>query len=67
MVQVLHLSNGDTINDKLAQPQSVVGRLLGAKLSPEQIVEQAYLATLTRKPTIEESAAWSDLARDSSE
>jgi hypothetical protein len=57
MVQVLHLSNGDTINDKLAQTGSVVGRVLGAKLSPEEIVEQAYLATLTRKPTVEESAA----------
>jgi hypothetical protein len=56
MVQVLHLANGDTINEKLAAKESVVSRQLAANSQPEALVESAYLRTLSRFPTAEEQA-----------
>jgi hypothetical protein len=59
MVQAMHLSNGDTLNDNLARKDSNVGPLL-AKLGdhPAKLVEEAYLLTLGRLPGAEESAAF---------
>ncbi|MAT14829.1 MAG: S-layer protein [Planctomyces sp.] len=54
MVQVLHLSNGDTINEKLQGENSIVAEILQSDLSNEDIVEQAFLKTLGRFPTDEE-------------
>lgn len=51
MVQALHLANGDTLNDSLASEKSVVTALLATEQSDSQRIEQAYLATLSRKPT----------------
>jgi hypothetical protein len=56
VVQVLHLSNGDTINDKLSDPMSVVGQWVEADLPLEQVVELAYLSALSRYPTEAEEA-----------
>lgn len=56
MVQALHLSNGDTLNEKLANPNSIVAKLLGSDAPDKVMLEQAYLSTLTRMPTKEESA-----------
>lgn len=56
MVQVLHLSNGTTVNQKLKSPQSVISRLMTANHSDEQIVQEAYLLTLSRLPTTEEKS-----------
>jgi hypothetical protein len=50
VVQVLHLSNGSTINEKLANPASIVSRWLDSELPPRQIIEQAYLRALCRMP-----------------
>ena len=55
MVQVLHLSNGDTINNKLKAKESRVTKLLNAKQSDQELVEQIYLLCLSRKPTPEEN------------
>jgi hypothetical protein len=57
MVQVLHISNGDTMNKKLSAPDNVIDRWLKAKLTPEQIVDQAYMACLSRQPTQAERSA----------
>ncbi|HVJ69003.1 MAG TPA: DUF1549 and DUF1553 domain-containing protein [Caulifigura sp.] len=51
MVQVLHIANGDTVNSKLKDAKNRIGGLLEAKASNAEIVEQAYLVALSRKPT----------------
>lgn len=64
MKQVLHLMNGDTINDKLARVpdekqgfvDNRIGRALASGTPDRQIVEEAYLAALSRSPTEEEQA-----------
>ena len=54
VIQVLHLSNGTTINDKLSDPKSVVGRWVNENLPLEEIIDQAYLSALSRMPSAEE-------------
>lgn len=54
MTQVLHLYNGDTLNQKLAAKDNALERQLTAQAAPEQIVEALYLAALARFPTDEE-------------
>jgi hypothetical protein len=51
MVQVLHLSNGDTINEKLAAKGNRIDQIIAAGTPDDQIVEDAYLSTLARFPT----------------
>ena len=51
MVQVLHISNGETINKKLAQKDNRIEELLSAGKSDEQIVDEVYLSALARHPT----------------
>ncbi|MEM0970921.1 MAG: DUF1553 domain-containing protein, partial [Verrucomicrobiota bacterium] len=52
MIQVLHLSNGNTLNDKLAHEKSVCTTMI--EKSPSTIIEEAYLTCLSRFPTDEE-------------
>jgi hypothetical protein len=54
MVQVLHLSNGDTVNQKLAATENRLAELIKAGKSNEEIVEVAFLSALSRFPTDEE-------------
>lgn len=54
VVQVLHLSNGDTINEKLAAKTCVISSWLEESAPAEQVVEQAYLAALSRRPSADE-------------
>jgi hypothetical protein len=49
MSQALHLSNGDTLNEKLRAKGNRIEKLLAA--APEAIVEEAYLASVSRFPT----------------
>lgn len=51
MVQALHLANGDTLNDKLSNQESVVSKLLKREMTDAARIEEAYLATLSRLPT----------------
>ncbi len=51
MVQVLHITNGDTINQKLAAKGSRVEQLLAAKTPDDKIVEEAFFSALSRPPT----------------
>src|SRR5438552_6574745 len=53
VTQVLHIANGDTLNQKLAAKGSRVEKVLVEKLPPEKIVEEAYLSSLSRHPTDE--------------
>jgi hypothetical protein len=54
LVQVLHLSNGDTINDKLAAKSSRVSMALATGEPPDKLVEQAWMVCLSRGPTEQE-------------
>ncbi len=56
MVQVLHISNGDTVNQKLAAKGNRLDEMLAAKMTNAEIVEEAYLAALSRYPSEAESA-----------
>ncbi len=54
VVQVLHLNNGDTLNDKLTDQKCVVAHWIFANLSAAEVVDQAYLRALSRFPAAEE-------------
>lgn len=56
MVQVLHISNGDTINQKLEATGNRIDQLLAANTSDEKIIEELYLSALSRLPTEQERA-----------
>jgi hypothetical protein len=51
LVQVLHIVNGVTLNDKLAAKQSRISDLLAAKTPNDKLIEEAYLVALSRYPT----------------
>ena len=53
MTQVLHLYNGDTVNKKLQSPGSAADKAAG-EMDNSKIVEDLYLASLSRMPTNEE-------------
>ncbi len=56
MVQVLHLSNGDVLNQKLARNGNRIDALMAAGSDPGQWVDQLFLTALSRKPTETERA-----------
>jgi hypothetical protein len=58
MIQVLHLANGNAVNDRLASNKSIVEKLIAEKADDGRIVEEASLATLSRLPTTEEKAGF---------
>jgi hypothetical protein len=51
VTQALHLSNGDTVNQKLAAKESVVAQALASGRPDAQLLDDAYLAALARLPT----------------
>ncbi|GAA4421620.1 DUF1549 domain-containing protein [Bremerella cremea] len=60
MVQVLHISNGDTINDKLKNPASraeSLWRLRRQGLSDEALIDEIYLSCFSRFPSPEKRRA----------
>ena len=56
MSQALHIANGDTLNQKLKAKNNRVEQLLAAKTPDEKIVEEVYLAALSRYPAADEKA-----------
>ncbi|MDX1931425.1 MAG: DUF1553 domain-containing protein [Capsulimonadales bacterium] len=52
--QVLHFVNGKNINARLASENGRVARLIGAKTPDNLLIEELYLAALSRYPTEEE-------------
>ena len=51
MVQVLHLSNGDTLNPKLAAQDGTIAGLLEEQLDDRRVLETLFHLALTRAPT----------------
>ena len=54
LAQALHTLNGDVVTQKIADPKGRVARLLASKAPDDAIVDELYLATLSRLPTLEE-------------
>lgn len=54
VVQVLHLSNGDTLNSKLSDSRSIVSRWIADAKPIEDIIEESYLLALSRFPSAAE-------------
>lgn len=51
LVQALHLSNGNPINDKLAAKESRLTKLLEKDPAPEKLMREAWMLSLSRPPT----------------
>jgi hypothetical protein len=51
LAQALQLINGPTVNEKLRHPHNRIGRLLASKVSERELLDELYLATLSRPPT----------------
>jgi hypothetical protein len=51
ITQALHIINGDTLNNKLREPNNSVDMLIRLGFSDEQIVDYLYLASFSRHPT----------------
>lgn len=65
MVQVLHLSNGDTLNSNLRSEKSCINVMI--QQSDEQIIEETYLLCLSRLPSDAERKRLSQIFDDSPE
>ncbi len=61
MIQVLHISNGDTINNKLKAKESRVTKLLETKKTDKELIADIYMLCLSRKPTTEEETKLAEL------
>jgi hypothetical protein len=58
LAQALHTLNGDTLAAKIGDAQGRIARLLAAKKPHDEIVNELYLAALSRRPSAEEQAIW---------
>ncbi len=56
MVQVLHMSNGETLNPKLAAEGNAIAKLIDRKATSGEIIDELFLTALSRKPTEEEKS-----------
>lgn len=65
LVQVLHVSNGQTVNEKLASEKSIVTELM--KQDDATVVEEAWLSCLSRLPTEEERDGFLDILSETQE
>jgi hypothetical protein len=54
LAQALQLINGPTINEKNRNPNNRLGKLLAKKMSDKEILNDLYLAALSRLPADEE-------------
>jgi hypothetical protein len=64
LVQALHLSNGNAINDKLAAKESRVAKLLEKDSAPEQLVGDAWMLCFSRPPTPTEQTQFVSMLND---
>ncbi len=65
LAQALHTLNGDTLANKIASKDGRIAKLMAAKKSHEEIVNELYLATLCRPATQEELAASQEFLKSS--
>ena len=65
--QVLHIANGDTLNQKLTAKGNRIEKLLARKAPLQEIVEEAYLSALSRYPTDVEKEKFLKILQDEPE
>jgi hypothetical protein len=51
LAQALQFVNGRLIKEKLALPKNRLGRLLAERLTDREVLDELYLATLSRFPS----------------
>ena len=56
IAQALHIANGDTLNEKLSAKDNRITKLLAQNLTNKALIDEAYLASLSRLPTDAEKA-----------
>jgi hypothetical protein len=61
LVQVLHLSNGSTINDKLADKSSLVSQIMASDIPVPEIVSNAWMLCLSREPNATERKEFEEI------
>jgi hypothetical protein len=61
VTQALHVANGDTINKKLSNAGSCVSKALAANKPAPQLVEDAFVASLSRLPSDAEKTRFAAL------
>jgi hypothetical protein len=54
LAQVLHIANGDVIQNKLSDKSGRIARLVDAEADDEALIRELYLVTFSRPPTDEE-------------
>ena len=64
LVQVLHLSNGSTINDKLAAKKGRITEWLESGVANERLIEDAWMLCLSRPPTRREKTDTTTMLAD---
>ena len=65
MSQALHIANGDTLNQKLKAKNNRIAGLLAAGAGDAAIVDETYLAALSRLPSADEKAKLTGLLGES--
>jgi hypothetical protein len=63
VAMVLHLLTGPALNERLARDDGRVARAVSAGMPPEALIEEFYLAALSRRPSAKEQAAALKLLR----
>jgi hypothetical protein len=63
LVQVLHLSNGSTVNEKLAAKAGRITQILATDPPPAQIVDDAYLLCLSRPPADDQRKKFEEMLK----
>ncbi len=64
MTQVLHIYNGDTLNAKLQAKDNRIDALLAGGMSDERLLDEVYLAALSRRPGPDEKARLLNILSD---
>ena len=64
--QALHLLNGDTVTNRIREGK-LIDRRFADKKSTEDIIDELYVRTLTRRPTADESSALSAALNESAD
>lgn len=54
LAQVLHVSNGETLDEKLRAKENVITSLIERKMADEEILDELYLSALSRFPSEKE-------------
>jgi Protein of unknown function (DUF1553)/Protein of unknown function (DUF1549)/Bacterial Ig-like domain (group 2) len=60
LVQVLHLSNGSSINDKLSAKGSRITQLIATETPDADLINEAWMLCLSRPPTEPEKKAFTE-------